>query len=239
MDKTKSTYKATFANTILCGSLISFGVYLTIAIFGGITFTLNISYLLSNTWSVFVYIIAAVLSMALLFAILITGPFWNVYALGIFSAISMFFVGFLTLGYVFNRFLTLQVETWKILSVLFIPAAVMMLTGTLAYFNLINFKKVWIILILLFITSIIIALTIFFVSNRNLVYALYSLVACAIFAAYMAVDWYLITRFNKKYKELGNEFLSLKKAIKMSMYFGFKLSYDYVMIVYYISRFFK
>lgn len=239
MNKTKSTYKATFANTILCGSLISFGIYLTIAIFGGITFTLNKSYLLSNTWSMIVYIIAAILSTALLFAILITGPLWNVYVLGIFSAISMFFVGFLTLGYVFNRFLTLEVETWKILSVLFIPAAVMMLTGTLAYYNLINFKKVWITLILLFITSIIIALTIFFVSNKNLVYVLYSLVACAIFAAYMAIDWFLITRFNRKYKELGNEFLSLKNAIKMSMYFGFKLSYDYVMIVYYISRIFK
>ncbi|WP_029608671.1 MAG0110 family membrane protein [Mycoplasma simbae] len=227
--------KAKEANKIISGSILSFAINLILAILGGIAFllftkTTNGTY----KFEPISFMIATVLSIILIFTVMMWGPKMKVWVLAPLTTASMLLIGYTILGIVF---LTYEIDgnIWKLMTLFFIPTAGMLIAGTLAFFNKINIGKISTVAIFGSIFLFIFAIVSWFVTSRIL-FTLISTLGIALVFLYMMIDWYIILKFNKHFNTLEPESQSKSEVAKWSLYFGYRLSYDFVIAISYLNN---
>lgn len=161
-------------------------------------------------------------------------PFW---ALLIFVTLSMIGIGFSVLS--LGLYEALHTFNWKgMFLVLLIPAGAIILFGLLARFNLINMSIVWVTILICLGIMFVVFIVSFFVMNYWL-YALYITLGLVVTFLYMAVDWYLIMRFNKEMAYYVDNSEKEKAVIKIGLYFGVRLALDYIYAFLYLIKLFE
>ncbi|WP_406614942.1 MAG0110 family membrane protein [Mycoplasmopsis hyopharyngis] len=134
---------------------------------------------------------------------------------------------------IINHFLSQPIA--KSLALLLIPSVTMLLVGILAYFNVINFSKVWPIIIAISIAlGIVILIT--FLTNDSFVQRklnlLIAVLGFIIIVLYMGIDFMLISkrgRFIEEYDvQVEKDFL-----MKQGILFGFHLATDFIVLIRY------
>ncbi|TQC51489.1 hypothetical protein E1I18_02275 [Mycoplasmopsis mucosicanis] len=225
------------SNKIVAGSIITFAIGIVIALAGGIVFASFASLFESFAQiSIMWYVIANVVDFALILVILLAGPRMKSYILAPLVAISLFLLGFLDLGYVLVRFAS---EPFKIAGIFFIPAVAMIVIGALAAADKINITKVNILIAIIMPIFLIFVVVSFFVSNRNVIFTIISGFGFLLVILYMFIDWWFIFSFNKYYKSLDDENRTTELAARYSIYFGFKLTFDFVYAITYLASFLR
>ncbi|MBU4689652.1 MAG0110 family membrane protein [Mycoplasma zalophidermidis] len=219
-------------NKIIGGSILSLAFFIIVALAGGILY----NYIFDISLQLWVILAGTLLDFALIIIILVFGHKMKAYILGPLASISMFLLGFYGLGYGINQFVSNH-ELIKLTAIFFIPAASMVLIGALAYFNVLKINKITPIMITLFITIIVLMLVSWF-SSHQLIFTIISGVGFLLTLCYMAIDWLIIIKFNNNFKKLTPEQQSVGELIKWSIYFGYRLAFDYIYAFIYLSNFF-
>ncbi|MCS4536711.1 MULTISPECIES: MAG0110 family membrane protein [unclassified Mycoplasma] len=229
--------RASGGNRIIAGSLLTFAIGLIFAIIGAITFTTTVKYLPQSIFSFAFLLTGSIINFILVMVIMLVGPKMKAYVLGPLASISMFLVGYFVLSYVFY-FSKPSQDLIKLIAIFFIPAAAMLLMGVLAYYNLIKLNKLLPISMFVLVTFIILVIVSWF-SSGKLIFTLVSAFGFLLTVIYMGIDWIIIIKFNHNYKNLSPDAQSNAELIKWSMYFGYKLAWDFIYAVVYISELFK
>ncbi|QBF34674.1 hypothetical protein EG856_01930 [Mycoplasmopsis phocirhinis] len=224
-------------NKIIAGSVLSFAIGLIVAILGAITFTTTFSYISQNALSLPFLIVGSIIDFILVMIILFIGPKMKSYIIAPLATISMFLVGYFTLGYIFH-FTDVSQDIVKLIAIFFIPAAAMLLMATLAYFNVIKLNKILPVSLFVLITLFILILVSWF-SSQQLIFTLISALGFLLTVLYMGIDWIIIIKFNRNFKNLSPEQQSNSELVKWSIYFGYKLAWDFIYAVVYIYQLFR
>lgn len=183
------------------------------------------------------WIIGGILTIILLFVYMFLGPRMHI-------GVSIPMVMIIMMGFgLFALSIPLYYakETmawWKLYLVLFLPAGFMFIMGALAATNKVDLSKIWIPIIAVAVTMLILGIVTWFVFSKYLV-ALISALGVLLMALYMGFDWYFISKYNKVYNNFMNDEETKKEMIKLSLFFGFKLAYDYIYCVLYLIRLFS
>ncbi|UUD35208.1 Bax inhibitor-1 family protein [Mycoplasmopsis caviae] len=225
-------------NTFLGYTLLWFTFCMVISFTTAFAATYNmvtvVNYFVNHYYS---WILGGVLTIALLFIYMFLGPKMH---LGIsIPIVTIIMMGFglfaLSVPLYYAKY---TLDWWKLYLVLFLPAGFMLIMGTLAATNKINLSMLWVPLIVLFVAIITLSIVSWFVFSDWLV-SLISGLGVLLMVIYMGIDWLLINKFNKVYSDFINTEETKKEMIRMSLFFGFKLAYDYIYCVLYLIRLFS
>ncbi|WP_084489761.1 MAG0110 family membrane protein [Mycoplasmopsis lipofaciens] len=238
-NKPKNKIKESLKGNVFLGATILWFAYaMMIAILAAIIVFAN-----ANTIGKFfisrpiIWIVAGIVGFVLLMITFFMGHRMNFWILLPLVTIDMIFLGTVVLGtallYALSNF-----DWLKTFAVFFIPIAVMMLMGTLAVFNIIKLDKLWVAALIISITLLVLMIVSFFVLNETM-YMLYVGLGFILICLYMGIDWILIIKLNQTYK---SDFLTkdtISEILRISLFYGFKLAYDYIYAVYYLILIFS
>lgn len=134
---------------------------------------------------------------------------------------------------IINHFINQPIA--KSLALLLIPSVTMLLVGILAYYNVINFDKVWPIIIAIIIALGIVILITFLTKDsfaQRKLNLLIAVLGFILIMLYMGIDFMLISRtgrfINEYDVEVEKDFL-----MKQGILFGFHLATDFIVLIRY------
>nr|WP_307923407.1 hypothetical protein [Mycoplasmopsis bovis]QUE42848.1 hypothetical protein HYD84_00075 [Mycoplasmopsis bovis] len=119
--------------------------------------------------------------------------------------------------------------------VIIAPIVIMAIMAILAYFDLIKIKIAYALTIFIFISFLFIWIISSFIFSSWL-YSLIPAFGFALMVCYMAIDWWLISRYNKAFNATVSNEATKKEFMKLTIYFGFKLAYDYLWALIYLVK---
>ncbi|WP_036437914.1 MAG0110 family membrane protein [Mycoplasmopsis gallinarum] len=208
-------------------------------IFIGSSFT-KLVFTTNNTAALITYIISGIFSSVFIFVLLIWGRKINFWVLLPLSSVLSLSLGFSVLGPILFSFL-LTASAYKLLGILGIATALFILIGILGYFNLLQIQKIWPFLLIVASAMFILFITSFFIV-KSWVISLYGLLGMFLGIVYLMFDFALINNESAYVdgflnSEIGNQKSNHHLEIaRISLWYGFKLAYDYLILVYYLIR---
>ncbi|AIA29750.1 hypothetical protein MCAL160_0109 [Mycoplasmopsis californica HAZ160_1] len=230
-----SQLKGKVGNKVIVGSIIVFALNLILAIAAGMIF---VNFFAKST-KIFipVFTISLILEIILVIIFFAFGLRMPIYISIPYTAITSIVLGIFILSAIsFSGLGSININL--LLASLFIPLVAMLILGTLAYFMKINVTFLSIVISVLLVTTLVFLIVVWFVS-RSWATTMFSFLGLALMLAYMALDWYLIVKFNNNFKSYENQEQSKLLWLKYSIYFGFRLFYDYIYAAYYIYNLFR
>ncbi|EIN14840.1 Hypothetical protein, predicted transmembrane protein [Mycoplasmopsis agalactiae 14628] len=181
--------------------------------------------------------------LVLIFIEFIVGPKMNFWVQLVIITLSMILLGIVLLSFALVELLATfstgvsidNLAIAKTFGVILLPVAILSIMAVLAYFDLIKIKFVYAIIIFLTISFFFIFILSVFIFN-SWINALFPSIGFALMISYMAFDWWLITRYNKAFNASVSNDSTKKEFMKLTIYFGFKLAYDYIYALIYLIR---
>ncbi|WP_029513452.1 MAG0110 family membrane protein [Mycoplasmopsis primatum] len=127
----------------------------------------------------------------------------------------------------------------KTMAVILAPTFLLAVLSIFIYFNLFKQKILWAFLTAFLLSLLAIFLASFFIWNSILA-GIYSALSLALVSLYLAIDWFVIIKTNEAYSKLTQHNKSTDKFFRQTtIYFGFKLAYDYILVLIYLIRLLK
>ncbi|MCE6114896.1 MAG0110 family membrane protein [Mycoplasmopsis agalactiae] len=181
--------------------------------------------------------------LVLIFIEFIVGPKMNFWAQLVIITLSMMLLGIVLLSFALVELLgtfatgsSIEYPALaKTFGVILLPIVILSIMAILAYFDLIKIKFVYAIIIFLTISFFFIFILSAFIFN-SWINALFPSIGFALMISYMAFDWWLITRYNKAFNATVSNDSTRKEFMKLTIYFGFKLAYDYIYALVYLIK---
>ena len=220
------------SHKILSSALSWFGLGMAIVLSLGYSFTVIpfMQTIFTNIISSrFGFISLTIGSIAIMFAIIIGA--WKLdLSILIILFISFCIVESFYLGFIFTTYAR---NYNKLLLVFGIPVFTFLVMGLLGYFQIFNFGKIWMFLIVSMIGLMVFGIVLFFIQNSFLI-MLYSVIGYILFSLYVGFDLWRISRMDQFYNA-GLE-LSKEAVTRFGLIFGLSLLIDFIQLVWFMSR---
>lgn len=251
LNQEQKSLKKARQNTFLAGSIIWF-IYGTIIAFVSAIVTLFVikntkTYEMLTTNYIFMIIFSCVTFIAITIEFFV-GPKMNFWLQLFVVTISMIGIGVVVLSVgLFNLVLAFSpgdnvnstLVLIKILSIILAPLLLMGLFGILGMYDLIK-VNVWTIASIIFAIGFFFIFFLSFFVFNSWIRALFPALGFMLMLCYMALDWFCITKINKAYNmTIQRDDMLKKEMFKLSLYFGFRLSFDYIYMLIYLIQIFK
>lgn len=226
-------------------TLLWFGLFFILAIAGAFLMAFYgpdvVNYVYTLSLYTQIFIIAG--SLATLFIIamitMIFGYKFKWWLLLIFASILSLFVGGIVMliafaGLAIANDNTIDISVaWKFTVLLFIPASAFIFSGVLSSINRLNEKFIYVLISISFF-ALLISITVGFFIRRNWLDVLILSIAFILMYLYIIIDMYYIHKLSKHFKNPDNA--DKKEFLRLSIFFGFRLFYDYMVALYYAFR---
>lgn len=130
---------------------------------------------------------------------------------------------------------------YEIMGIMLIPSAAFITMGLLGYFHIINFGKIWPIILILSIGLLIVSLISIFLigfkhqESRSL-YIGISIGFYILMCLYTGLDFWIISSFDKKTSPYINSEVEQKELKRLGVLFGLRLAIDYIYCLIYAFR---
>lgn len=236
--KTYTEEQKVSKNKLLASAFIWFGYSMFIAFLTGIITTYAISWKTDTigTAGIAVMLTFGILGVISLFIELFFGWRMNFYVQLVFVTFGMMFLGFTVVSLIILFTVANKTVEYLLYSIS-IPMLLFILFGFLSYYNKIKIKPVYILLIIMAIVMLISTIVGFFVFSRWFE-MFYVTLSVFIYSLILLIDIYMISNANRYFNEQMNTKNTNKEIMKLSIYFGFKIAYDCIYLIYYLFRIF-
>ncbi|KKB26755.1 hypothetical protein MM26B8_04370 [Mycoplasmopsis meleagridis] len=226
--------------TLFSSSMMWFAIDLIIALVSGFIFssiTPIVNFVYNTIAGSITIIVAAVVLIVLLFVFNSQRNKYKVKSMIVTSIISMILLGFtvlMSVCYAIKINTSLENPSF-LLAVFLIPAAFMFFMGLIGALNLIKIKIVYPLMIIAFLALLISSIVSWFIFNNTLEIVIVCL-GIVLTALYMAIDWFIMLKTNKKLNEMLDSEYKRKEILVSGIYFGLHFAFDYVYMLAYIAR---
>ncbi len=175
------------------------------------------------------FIILTIASIGMMLAIVYGAWKFNL------STLIILFVAFCLIEsfYIALIFATYAANYSKLLLVFGIPAFTFAIMGLLGYFQVFNFGKLWLFLLISTIGLIVFGIATYFIKS-SFVTMLYAIIGYIIFSLYVGFDLWRISRMDQFYTA-GLE-LTKEATTRFGIIFGLSLLIDFIQLVWFMAR---
>lgn len=178
-----------------------------------------------------------------IFVEFIVGPRMSFWTQLVIITLSMVLFGIVVLSFAIVELLetfakgaqNINLPLAQTFGVIIAPIVIMAIMAILACFDLIKIKIAYALTIFIFISFLFIWIISSFIFSSWL-YSLIPAFGFALMVCYMAIDWWLISRYNKAFNATVSNEATKKEFMKLTIYFGFKLAYDYLWALIYLVK---